>query len=240
MPRPRLPATKSSSVTTETAEPRVECKKHPVFYMQEAMVVLRVQESLYKIHRYLLEHHSDYFRTVLAEGDDSLGRSDERPVPLPPDVTQEAFDCLLNFLYHGIYDPTSMSLGDWTTILRVSTHLQCTTVRRYAIRELTARRSSLPAIDAIILAKEHDIPSWLGPAYAELVRRLDPLSDEEAERLGARIVAQVARAREKLREEEYAQFQQRRYGAKYVLPERPDEQLVARAVNDVFCLSGSA
>ena len=66
-----------------------------------------------------------------------------------------------------------------------------------------------------------------------------PLSDDEAERLGARTAAQVGRARETLREEEYALFQQRRYGAKYVFPERPDEQLVARAVNDVFRLPGS-
>lgn len=85
-----------------------------------------------------------------------------------------------------------------------------------------------------MLAKEHDVPSWLGPAYAELVRRPAPLSDDDAERLGARTAAQVARAREMLREEEYALFQQRRYGAKYALPERPDEQLVAHAVNEAF------
>ncbi|KAI0366537.1 hypothetical protein BV20DRAFT_951989 [Pilatotrama ljubarskyi] len=222
------------NAATEPRAGGVNLSRHPVFYMQEGMVVLKVQESLYKIHKYLLEHHSDYFRRVLAEGNDFLGRSDEAPVPLPSDVDQQAFDCLLNFLYYGIYDPTSVSLADWTTILRVSTRLQCTKIRQYAIRELSARRSSLPTIDAIVLAKEYDIPSWLGPAYAELVRRLTPLNDEEAERLGARTVAQVARAREMLREEEYALFQQRRYGAKYVFPERPDEQLVARAVNEVF------
>ncbi|KAI0329793.1 hypothetical protein GY45DRAFT_1252111 [Cubamyces sp. BRFM 1775] len=200
---------------------------------------MKVQDSLYKIHKYLLEHHSEYLRRVLADANIFLGRSDDCPIPLPPDVTQQGFDCLLGFLYHGIYDPTSVSLADWTTILHVSTRLQCTKIRQYAIRELSARRASLPAVDAIALAKEFDIPSWLGPAYAELVRRVAPLSDDEAERLGARTAAQVGRARETLREEEYALFQQRRYGAKYVFPERPDEQLVARAVNDVFRLPGS-
>ncbi|OSD00991.1 hypothetical protein PYCCODRAFT_1370098 [Trametes coccinea BRFM310] len=204
------------------------------------IVSWKVQDSLYKIHRYLLEHHSDYLRGILAEGSETLGRSDNNPVPLPTDVTQGGFDCLLEFLYHGIYDPASVSLADWTTILRVSTRLQCTKVRQYAIRELSARRSSLPAIEAIVLAREYDIPAWLGPAYAELVRRLGPLSEDEAEQLGARTASQIARAREMLREEEYALFQQRRYGAKYSFPERPDEQLVARAVNDVFRLSGPA
>lgn len=135
-----------------------------------------------------------------------------------------------------IYDPASVSLSDWTTILRVSTRLQCAKVRQYSIRELTARRSSLPVIDMLVLAKEYDIPTWLGPAYAELVRRPGPLGEDDAERLGARVVARVARAREMLREEEYALFQQRKYGVKYVFPERPDEQLVARAVHEVFDL----
>ncbi|KAI0819878.1 hypothetical protein BC628DRAFT_1331842 [Trametes gibbosa] len=213
-----------------------EMPRHPVFYMQEGMVVLKVQESLYKIHRYLLEHHSDYFRRIVAKSGDTLGRSDEAPLPLPADITQQAFDCLLEFLYHGIYDPASVSVSDWTTILRVSTRLQCIKVRQYAIRELTARRASLPVIDLLVLAKEYDVPAWLGPAYAELVRRPGPLSEDDAERLGARIVARVARAREMLREEEYALYQQRKYGAKYVFPERPDEQLVARAVHEVFDL----
>ncbi|OJT15055.1 hypothetical protein TRAPUB_8386 [Trametes pubescens] len=242
MPRARVPAIGASAMTAAAHEqPRApDYPRHPVFYMQEGMVVLKVQESLYKIHRYLLEHHSDYFRRVVAEGNELLGRSDETPLPLPADITQQGFDCLLDFLYHGIYDPASVSLADWTTILRVSTRLQCTKVRQYAIRELTARRASLPTIDTIVLAKEYDIPSWLGPAYAELVRRLTPLSDDDAEHLGARTAAQVARAREMLREEEYALFQQRRYGTKYVLPERPDEQLVAHAVNEVFHISGAA
>ncbi|KAI0634583.1 hypothetical protein C8Q77DRAFT_1055607 [Trametes polyzona] len=204
------------------------------------MKLRKVQETLYKIHRYLLEHHSEYFRRIVAERGDTLGRSDESPLPLPQDVTQQAFDCLLSFLYHGIYDPASISLADWTTILQVSTRLQCTKVREYAIRELTARRSSLPPVELLVLAKAHDVPAWLGPAYAELVRRPAPLSEDDAERLGARTAAQVARAREMLREEEYALFQQRRYGAKYVFPERPDEQLVARAVHDVFNLPGPA
>ena len=61
----------------------------------------KVQDSLYKIHTYLLEHHSDFVRGVLAENTDTLGRSDEHPLPLPADVTQAGFDCLLEFLYHG-------------------------------------------------------------------------------------------------------------------------------------------
>ena len=44
-----------------------------------------------------------------------------------------------------------------------------------AVRELTARRAALSPVDAIVMAKEHDVPAWLAPAYAELVRRPAPL-----------------------------------------------------------------
>ncbi len=43
-----------------------------------------------------------------------------------------------------------------------------------------------------------------------------------------------------LRAEEYALYQQRRYGSLYTSSERPDEQLVARAVNEVFQLQSGA
>ncbi|KAI0767650.1 hypothetical protein C8Q74DRAFT_1204594 [Fomes fomentarius] len=240
-PRPRLPALRgpSGSVVgprTRSTESTSAYRKHSLFYMQEGMIVLKVEGTLYKVHKYLLEHHSDFFRGFLSDGDDAMGHSDDRPIPLPEHVTQETFDCLMSFLYTGIYDPSSVSLPDWITLLRVSTRLQFTKVRQYAIREIATRRSSLPPVDAIVLAKEYDVPSWLGPAYAELVRRPTPMEDEEAERLGARTTAQVGRAREMLRTDEYALYQQRRHGARYAPPERPDEQLVARAVNEVFNL----
>ncbi|RPD60644.1 hypothetical protein L226DRAFT_460979 [Lentinus tigrinus ALCF2SS1-7] len=239
-PRPRLPALRGSTGSI-VLPPRPQsaestCPKHTLFYMHEGMIVLRVEGALYRVHKYLLEQHSDFFRGFLSDDEDSMGHSDERPIPLPENVTQQGFDTLLNFLYTGIYDPMSVSLSDWVTLLRISTLLQFTKVRQYAIRELTTRRTSLQPIDAILLAKEHDIPSWLGPAYAELVRRPTLLDDDEAERLGARMTAQIGRAREMLRQEEYAQYQQRRYGARYIPPERLDEQLVARAVNEVFKL----
>ncbi|RDX52370.1 hypothetical protein OH76DRAFT_1344883 [Lentinus brumalis] len=242
-PRPRLPALRGSTgsiiLPPRPHSAESTCPKHSLFYMQESMIVLKVEGSLYRVHKYLLEHHSDYFNGFFSDDANAMGHSDDHPIPLPDNVSQQGFDILLGFLYTGIYDPTSVSLQGWVTLLRISALLQFHKVRQYAIRELTARRTSLAAVDAILLAKEHDIPSWLGPAYADLVRRPASLDDDEAERLGARTTAQIGRARERLRQEEYAQCQQRKYGARYTPPERPDEQLVARAVNEVFQLPGA-
>ena len=53
------------------------------------------------MHRYLLEQHSDFFRSSFSEDSDGFGSTEDRPISLPSDVTPEAFDCLLSFLYTG-------------------------------------------------------------------------------------------------------------------------------------------
>ncbi|KAI1792689.1 hypothetical protein LXA43DRAFT_886967, partial [Ganoderma leucocontextum] len=130
----------------------------------------KVEGSLYRVHKYLLEQHSDFFRGVLSDDADAMGHADDWPLPLPENVTRQAFDTLLGFMYTGIYDPASVSLADWVSLLRISTLLHFAKIREHAIRELSARRTALAPVDAILLAREHDLPAWLGPAYAELVR----------------------------------------------------------------------
>lgn len=61
----------------------------------------QVEGMLYKVHRYLLEHHSEFFCGFLSDDGDAMGHSDDRPISLPENVTQEAFDCLMSFLYTG-------------------------------------------------------------------------------------------------------------------------------------------
>lgn len=61
----------------------------------------QVQECLYRVHRHLLEHNSDFFRRLFFENAKDgriLGATDETAITLP-DVSQHDFDCLLNFLY---------------------------------------------------------------------------------------------------------------------------------------------
>ena len=65
------------------------------------LVLREVEGSLYKVHKYLLEHHSEFFRGFLSGDSDAMGHTDDRPIPLPETVTQEAFDRLLSFLYTG-------------------------------------------------------------------------------------------------------------------------------------------
>ncbi|OBZ76038.1 hypothetical protein A0H81_03084 [Grifola frondosa] len=207
--------------------------RHPLFYMQDNMIVLEVEGCLFKVHRYQLEWHSDYFCSLFKNQDDIDGHTDQLPLRIPS-VTRRAFETLLHFLYFGVYNPENIFLHEWIILLSISTQLQFTKIRRYAIREVSAQQASLDPIKAIVLATNYDVPEWLAPAYAELCQRCRPLDEEEAEQLGARTTAQLCRAREVLREKTFSMFQHRRYGVQYSAPEHYDGELVERVVEDLF------
>ena len=79
--------------------------------MEDSLIAssLQVEGSLYRVHKYLLEQHSDFFRGVLSDDADAMGHSDDRPLPLPENITRQAFDTLLNFMYTGCVLSASVS-----------------------------------------------------------------------------------------------------------------------------------
>ncbi|EMD36856.1 hypothetical protein CERSUDRAFT_95128 [Gelatoporia subvermispora B] len=211
--------------------------RHPSFYFKEDLVTISVDGCIYKLHRFILENNSQYFRSLFAaiansDGPGS-GNSDEDAIVVES-LEQSDFDCLLEFLYHGAYKPHSLSLDTWKTLLAASTHLQFVSIRELSIHEITCRRASLSAVEAVVLATDYGVPQWLPDAYAELSQRPHPLDDHEAEQLGARVVARIGRAREGIREGMFAQFQMKRYGLLYAPSEPPEKELVTRVVRDVF------
>ena len=51
----------------------------------------------------------------------------------------------------------------------------------------------------MVLAVKHSVEPWLIPAYCDVCERAEPLTDQEAEKLGAVTTARLARGREVLR-----------------------------------------
>ncbi|KAF8803465.1 hypothetical protein BYT27DRAFT_7340904 [Phlegmacium glaucopus] len=81
---------------------------HERFYFPHSaggLSVFKVDETYYKVHRYLLERESPIFEAMFSppspppyEGED--GQSNERPIHIP-DVSCSEFEALLDFLYTG-------------------------------------------------------------------------------------------------------------------------------------------
>lgn len=135
-----------------------------------------------------------------------------------------------------MFEDDALSLRDWVTLLDVSTRLRFSKLRPRSIREISSRRDSLTAVETVVLAHKHDVPGWLAKAYGDLCRRPHPLDDAEAEQLGAKITARIARARETIRDETFRAVYQTRSVNRSALPDTYDDELVSRTVMDVFWL----
>ncbi|TCD65003.1 hypothetical protein EIP91_003371 [Steccherinum ochraceum] len=109
-----------------------------------------------------------------------------------------------------MYGPVISHIDDWIALLSISTRYVFDKIRDLAISEISTR-GVLDPVRKITLAESYNIPHWLSPAYVDLVKRPEPLSEAEAERLGLRTMVRVARAREIVRDRKYVSTMARSY-----------------------------
>ena len=97
-----------------------------------------------------------------------------------------------------MHGDTPRSLEDWTRLLSISHQFGIDKIRNRAITALQGM--GLSPVERIVLAVNHDIPTWLTPAYVDLCERKEPLREDEARELGLSTTVKLACARERLRE----------------------------------------
>ena len=144
------------------------------------------------------------------------GTTDDTAITIP-DVTCKEFEALLDFFYNrfvllyrirtclsllwfrkGSKEETR-SLDQWVSLLSISTRFQLDRIRRRAISKIEGHSPQLSAVDKVVFAIKHSVEPWLIPAYCDICERTEPLTDQEAEKLGVVTTARLARARELLR-----------------------------------------
>lgn len=205
------------------------------------MVTLNVDGCLFRVHRCILERESAYFRKLFAR-EAGRGLSDEAAIELPQ-VTVEAFELLLRFLYFGTHEPAACTMEDWIALLAAATALAFPTLRERALVELEAPAAGLDALERLLLADRFDVARWRGPAYVALCMREHALQEAEAAVLGTKVAALVAQARERVLLDMLMQAQAAPRADKAGNALRPsfakDVRRVERIVEDVFGL-GSA
>jgi len=144
------------------------------------------------------------------------GTTDDTAITIP-EVTCKEFESLLDFFYYRFVLPyrvhiwlsprylrestkeETRSIDQWVSLLSISTRFQLDRIRRRAISEIEAHHPQLHAVDRVVLAVKHSVDPWLIPAYCDICERTEPLTDQEAEKLGAVATARLARTRELLR-----------------------------------------
>ncbi|KAI0340266.1 hypothetical protein BDW22DRAFT_1430882 [Trametopsis cervina] len=198
-----------TSTRTEVSE---AVSHDPEFYFEDELVIFLVERRLYRVHKYFLTRDSEFFRGMFAcpppPGEDAEGKYDTKPITLHG-VTQHEMRCLLRFFYDSMYKASITSLADWECLLSISTRYVFDRIRDLAISEIT--KQMLDPVRKITLANKYNIPHWLPTAYLDLCKRVQPITDEEAETLGLRTLVRVARARELAREQGYISATHRSY-----------------------------
>ncbi|CAE6470671.1 unnamed protein product [Rhizoctonia solani] len=169
------------------------------------MIHIEIDNVQFKVHKSKLvksETFADMF--VVADSsnpdDEAIeGTSVDHPIKLEG-VSASDFECLLTFLYEG--QQTSNNLSLVLPAFRLAHMWNFSELRASLLPTLG---SSLGDVDKIIYAREFGIKDWVTPAYIKLYRRDEPLTTEEAEKLGFKSAMLIFR----LREEKYsAAYQQ--------------------------------
>ncbi|KAI0059211.1 hypothetical protein BV25DRAFT_1157099 [Artomyces pyxidatus] len=171
--------------------------RHPDFWHLDGSVIVRVENTLFKLHRSRLAKHSKYFAQLFAakgkgkqadsgsdadvEADDAPSMTDGMATYLVHETTVEDFERLL-VLFD---DPIAHMDGPppfpiLASILRASTALSFENLRNWAVRilecmwpqELNALKDEETphAAETIVLAQTCDVPRVRKRAYYELLR----------------------------------------------------------------------
>ncbi|KAF7295952.1 BTB domain-containing protein [Mycena kentingensis (nom. inval.)] len=216
----------SSSTLPSELHKRAE---HPRFYFPDGTVVFRVENTLYRIHRYFFQRDSPVFAAMFSLPQPQIGgphegapEHPENPIILEG-VRAIDFDRFLGVLYpldFGSHD--SRSADEWASVLSLATRWDFSSLRTLAITQLNALVSA-PA-ERIALAREYHIPGWRAPAYVALCTQAGPLSIAEGRLLGLDDMVRVAHVRETVR---------------YPTNLKHHHDAIAALVRDVFGLSAN-
>ncbi|KAI0684910.1 hypothetical protein BC835DRAFT_588538 [Cytidiella melzeri] len=173
-------------------------RRHSQFYLTDTLVVVEVDGCLFRIHRSFLERESAHFREIFSR-DSSLGIHDENAIRLS-NIRINEFERLLQFLYTGVHFQDRYAWENWLDLLAAADALECLNIRQRAIRELYIISIAVPMhpVDRILVARKHNITSWLSPAYVDLCVRDTSLLKWEIDLLGSELTSRLCDIRERL------------------------------------------
>lgn len=81
----------------------------------------------------------------------------------------------------------------WSNLLSIATRFCFDDIRKRAITHLSA---TLSPVEKIYHGKKYDIPDWLPEAYKSICKRREPITLDEAERIGWQTAVLLGNARE--------------------------------------------
>ncbi|KAG8916231.1 hypothetical protein FRC02_004102 [Tulasnella sp. 418] len=176
-------------------------QRHTSFYAT-TMIVLRVEDTLYRVDIRLLQRFQ-VFREMFDNAgqhntDKREGVEDTDPIVLQG-VTNFEFESLLRvcepmqFLGSG---PVA-DFKEWSAVLHLCTMWCYDELREHAIKEI--EKLNPAPVDSILLARKCNVTKWLKLAYIQLCNRTEPVTADEGLLLGIHLFAELCHIREKFK-----------------------------------------
>ncbi|KAG9119742.1 hypothetical protein FRC07_005076, partial [Ceratobasidium sp. 392] len=178
-----------------TPELPLATKQHPKLYFDNALIVIQVDDLLFNVHKYQLlksKIFSDMFKD--SSRDPAEGTCPENPI-IMEGVAASDFESLLTVLYatrfstHHPEPKASLIIPAF----RLAHMWSFEDLQTYL---LPLAEKELDNVDKIVFAREFAITEWLAPAHVGLCQRKEPITTDEAFRLGIHSILLISLMRE--------------------------------------------
>ncbi|KAI4519307.1 hypothetical protein K525DRAFT_172405, partial [Schizophyllum commune Loenen D] len=193
----------------QSADTSASVSRHGTYYIHEGDIIMRAENTLFRIHSFHLQRDTTYFDDPIAgldanPGQGYVGSIDANPLPVD-DVNAIDFEHLLWFFYESAYNWSRSTTVDpalapkWESILRLADKFGMQRSAKVACYAL-GRAGALSDVRKIALCTRYGMgKDWIVEELKRIVSRDAPLTPGEAVEIGSPIaVAAVAAAREEL------------------------------------------
>ncbi|KZT21985.1 hypothetical protein NEOLEDRAFT_1072502 [Neolentinus lepideus HHB14362 ss-1] len=164
-------------------------KRHETFWLEDGSLVIRIEDSAFKVHRTLLARHSPAIASGAWSGQENIDGCAVISVPNSTNATADDFRVLLEHVYHDAPLAADAPFSRTAAILRVTSKKQ---LDFPAIYELSRKRFAemypsgpQPFVhpdnveEALELAVEHDIESVQRGLFYSIVTTTELHDDED-------------------------------------------------------------
>ncbi|KAI0677575.1 hypothetical protein C8Q78DRAFT_1066075 [Trametes maxima] len=178
----------------------MKLQKHREYFFEDGNVVFQVEDTLYKLHRSLLEKHSPVFRelfTIPQPEGSTEGRTEDNPIVLAG-IQAVNFTRFLWLLYPPALGSCKITtVEEWMSVVDQADRWQMDNLREHAVAQL--RQLYIDPVRKILIWHRYNLPTHeLVSSYVDVISRPQPLSLGEAQDLGLPLFVKIAQARDVL------------------------------------------
>ncbi|EPQ57702.1 hypothetical protein GLOTRDRAFT_56136 [Gloeophyllum trabeum ATCC 11539] len=195
----------NGDIATSSGYTTTSLKRHPTYWLEDGSLVVRIQDTGFKVHRTLLQRNSPFIASGTWNSEENNRPASEEvegcavfSIPIDRGVSSDDFQTLLEHLYHDAPLDTDAPFARTAAVLRVASSKQLDFPSIYSIArkrfEELYPSGPQPFVhpdnieEALELAVEHNIESVQRGLFYSIVTTSE-LHDEEEAGMGEAVTA---------------------------------------------------